>query len=638
MEPDALAPSLSYTEFVYNNESEVAPLYWPLSISQMITKRNAYELYTDNPDQYITYSGSWQSLLVAREKEGRYRSFTLRAYSGDSFKFYISTPSGVSGSRYYAGPLTSSGVYNTLQEYASENDARTNSITFTAPSSNSYVYSLPQVLPIDWVRLHHQSVVSGESYRLYQFLPRTLIQVDDLEADVIDAVTIRVSDSIVIGPDMIGDKTLLGRKIVDGTVSGILMTDGTITGSKIVANTISGVLITGGTITADKLSVANLEAVNTNTGNLTVNATLTVTSGQILAGSATVPTIINNNGVSIGSINHGLPTANALRILGSGSASNVTGIAFYNGQYNALNPLFKINIDGTNAMEFEMNQTQGGLVNFNFPTNSASSALQIFNGDLELRRASGSTNTSAPTIFGRNSSDATRYEINSNQILANLGSASVPGFSFLTDTNTGVYGDGSGSVGISSDGTLTVSFSGNQVALSPSGTVLLPSLTFNTDSNTGYYRISDGYTAITSNGLAVIGFTQTASNTQVRVENGSQDTPTYSFFNDTDTGIYRLAGGIGFSINDSLGAVLSTSNVFSVNTNNQNGQITVEVPSGTARNTVALRQLNDASAFINFQATIGAAAPIQTSALGTYYGKVRIQANGTVRWIALYNT
>ena len=84
--------------------------------------------------------------------------------------------------------------------------------------------------------------------------------------------------------------------------------------------------------------------------------------------------------------------------------------------------------------------------------------------------------------------------------------------------------------------------------------------------------------------------------------------------------------------------MLTTNNVLSVNGTNQNGQITVEVPDGTARNALAIRQLNGASAFINFQASLGAGEPIQTSALGTYYGRIRVQANGTVRWIALYNT
>lgn len=699
MEPDALAPNLSYTEFVYNNESDVTPLYWPLAISQLATKRNAYELYTDNPDQYITYSGDWQSLLVSREKEGRYRSFTLRAYSGDSFKFYISTPSGVADSRYYSGPLTVSGVYNTLQEYASENDARTNAITFTAPSGNSYVYSLPQVLPIDWVRLHHQAIASGESYRLYQFLPRTLIQVDDLEADVIDAVTVRVSDSIIVTADDLAPGSITGEKILAGTISGVLITPGTITASLIQANS----------ITASLLDVDELSAVATKTGSLEVTNLITVTSGEIDAGLVKM----DQTGITIGSFTEELTDTNTVRIRGklNPSGGNVVGMAIYN-SLNPTTPHAVFQTDFDNAVEIE-NLAVDGVTNINIPQGDYDYAFQVWVAEPtfpQLAVGYGYVDISTElVIHGFDTSDYLTATTLTNTLIDHKGDINASGIitsplftlpgstafwdnnqGFVTDNNITLLGPAStvtltdgtvdrivmtkgsiytytpnavpstildtggggfylynkdillhptwgqpSSVYIGSDGSASFSVSVSSAIIgAANGTISSPSFRFSNDTNTGIYRYAEDGLSIATGGVDAVRF----GPAQVLGTNGSQSVPSYSFANDPDTGIYRLFGGIGFSMNNSIAAYISTNNIFAVNTTNQNGQITAQVPDGTARNVLTLIQNNSASPFVNFASAIGVGEPIQTSALGTYYGKIRVQANGTIRWIALYNT
>lgn len=41
--------------------------------------------------------------------------------------------------------------------------------------------------------------------------------------------------------------------------------------------------------------------------------------------------------------------------------------------------------------------------------------------------------------------------------------------------------------------------------------------------------------------------------------------------------------------------------------------------------------------FVNFISTVGAGNPIDTAALGAYYGKARVAVNGTFKWLALYD-
>jgi hypothetical protein len=53
---------------------------------------------------------------------------------------------------------------------------------------------------------------------------------------------------------------------------------------------------------------------------------------------------------------------------------------------------------------------------------------------------------------------------------------------------------------------------------------------------------------------------------------------------------------------------------------------------------LSLDQADLSEEFINFISTIGAGNPIDTAAVGTYYGKVRVAVNGTFKYVALYNS
>lgn len=646
MEPEAFEYALnSAYEYIYNNESELAPLQYPLAMSRYLTPRFANDLYTDNTNQYFTYSGASNSLIVTKEKDGRYKNLTLRAYSGDSFKFYFQAGSGITDSElYFSGPLTTSGVYSTMTQYSTQSGALANAITFSAPADNSSVYTLPSVQNLNWIRLYHGSADGVTPYRIYQFLPRTLIQVDDLEADVIDAVTVRVSDSIVIGPNLIGDKSILGQKIVDGTLSGILLTDGTITGTKVQARTISGILITAGsikgeniealtisgslitanaitagkiaagtitfdkiasntltsgqiangtitgqnilagtvsgvlitddaisaskilantitaskiavgtitgdrifagtisgsliaanTITANKLSVTQLDAVAANMGTLTVNSGITIgTNGTIWAGAGSVssPTTglkiyttggvsrlttydastpqvdigsdgkltagagnvtLDSTGISIGTITTANPANEALRILGSGGAGNIVGMAFYNGSYSPINPQITIQADSTNALEIE-NNAVNGIVNFNFPASGLdnSSAINIYNANLQLVRSPvpPEADKTPGALIGFDSDDTIRYKISHEGLILNNNSSNT----FTVNTSTG---------DVVTSGVVNLS----------NGSVTNPSLTFNSDPDTGIYRVTTNTLGIATGGAQRASISTTTAN------------------------------------------------------------------------------------------------------------------------------
>lgn len=65
----------------------------------------------------------------------------------------------------------------------------------------------------------------------------------------------------------------------------------------------------------------------------------------------------------------------------------------------------------------------------------------------------------------------------------------------------------------------------------------------------------------------------------------------------------------------------------------------VEQGSATAaKPTLRLRQVNLSQEFIRFQTTVGTGNPINTTALGAYYGRVRVYVEGVgAKWLALYD-
>jgi len=355
------------------------------------------------------YPSGVNKTAIAIQQRDRYGGITFTLVSG-STNLYIQA------SEYFAdpnpafisGPYTVSGEGGTNlinASYLSDTPENPENYWINLPNPGTYKVVFPNPVISTAISVTH----SGSSpYVLSQMLPRKSVGSYDIDvnsirayhvtASFIDAVAIQVSDSIVVGPDLIGAKSIDGSKIIDGTISGVLIRDGTVTGNKVLAGTISGVLLQAETITAthiavsgitaNRLNVTQLDAVAANMGTLVVNSGIsvgtngyiTVPSGYISAGKAK----LDNTGLSIGDFNTALENTNALRVVGSGESANIVGMALYNGSFSPTIPQAVIQLDGTNALEVENNQTNG-LINFNFNQNPAgSSSLRIYNGDLHL--------------------------------------------------------------------------------------------------------------------------------------------------------------------------------------------------------------------------------------------------------------
>lgn len=193
----------------------------------------------------------------------------------------------------------------------------------------------------------------------------------------------------------------------------------------------------------------------------------------------------------------------------------------------------------------------------------------------------------------------------SNSFFSN-GTASNPSISFVNDSDTGIFFNPlfPNSLSFSTQGNESFRFSLTSL-LAPNGTVSNPSYSFSSSPSNGIYAPSSNEVAFAMGGTRVMGIFSNRIEIAVamRVANGSAATPSYSFSNQTNAGMF-LSGTntIGFStVGVSRGFLSSTNWGLSTNlTPTANGTIDVGSDSlafgriyTTALNCGAFRPLND---------------------------------------------
>jgi len=144
--------------------------------------------------------------------------------------------------------------------------------------------------------------------------------------------------------------------------------------------------------------------------------------------------------------------------------------------------------------------------------------------------------------------------------LFSLGSAAAPSIAFAADTDSGIYGDGSNLVGITTAGSskLQISNSGlvlenNNGLFSVDGSAATPSISFASDTDTGIYKRSTNDIAIATNGVERFSIDSIATvirSGSLRIQDGTAASPALSFLSDSNTGMYSIGADIlGFGTN-----------------------------------------------------------------------------------------
>jgi len=294
--------AISYADSHSRFETQLPLL---LSYPVLSGSRDPHDLYPDDLELYLMYPSGVHQTTVAANQVDRYGSITLT--TSGSISFYVQSMEyvGDSNPAYIAGPYVVSGEGGSddlfIASYYDDTpqDPFTNSFSITTPGTYSVVFPNPLVS-----RAFTITHSGSNNYRISQILPRKLVQKYDIEVNsikayhvsstLIDTIALQVSDSIVVGSGLIGEKSIDGAKIVDGTISGVLIANGTVTGNKVQAGTISGVLIAGATITGDNIQAATISGSLISAGTITFDkiASKTLTASQIADATITGSNIV----------------------------------------------------------------------------------------------------------------------------------------------------------------------------------------------------------------------------------------------------------------------------------------------------------------------------------------------------------
>lgn len=155
------------------------------------------------------------------------------------------------------------------------------------------------------------------------------------------------------------------------------------------------------------------------------------------------------------------------------------------------------------------------------------------------------------------------------------GLATLPTYSFLVDTDTGMYRVGANWLGWATGGVKRLELTSTNLLVSyvplraPSGTEGAPSLTFDADSDNGLFLYAND-----SIGIAVAGTRRAHFNTSgltltlpFRAASGLVGTPSLTFDNDDDTGLYLdAANKVGVATGGSIRGRFQTAGTTSIDT------------------------------------------------------------------------
>ena len=217
------------------------------------------------------------------------------------------------------------------------------------------------------------------------------------------------------------------------------------------------------------------------------------------------------------------------------------------------------------------------------PSGSATAPSFSFSADTNTGIYNSLADTLDFTTGGVNRlSISTANVISTVPYLTSAGSATAPSFSFSGDTNTGIYRVNTDTMALVCGGieTLTLNTNNataNKLLFLQDGIVTTPSLAFASDTSTGFYR-----SAASTINFATAGTSRLALNTSsltstlpILTSSGSALFPSYSFSADTNTGIYTSAA-------DTINFATNATNRLSINNASLTSTLPILTPSGSA--------------------------------------------------------
>jgi len=223
--------------------------------------------------------------------------------------------------------------------------------------------------------------------------------------------------------------------------------------------------------------------------------------------------------------------------------------------------------------------------------------------------------------------------------LASDGAVGAPGYAFTADPDSGIYRIGANDVGISTNATLALEVNATQDVAVPNGQILasdgsnlLPGVSFGTDPDVGIYRIGVNDIGIATNatlGLEV-NATQDVSvpNGQLLASDGSNLLPGVSFGADPNSGLYRVGA-------DDIALATNAIQALRIDVNQDvtipNGDLTVtgDVEGTTLTSTGGVAAGGNVTGVVDIAMTGNIATPVNVTASGAVQGATLVSTGTT---------
>lgn len=221
---------------------------------------------------------------------------------------------------------------------------------------------------------------------------------------------------------------------------------------------------------------------------------------------------------------------------------------------------------------------------FNGTANVQSSSIQAIAAEAFSGTVNGTRLDLFTTPIGTNTAIVALSLLDTGAAAFRDGTAALPGVTFASDTDTGLYRVGANSLGVSVAGALALTINATNLIsvgaiLAPDGTAALPGISFSGGAGTtGLYRISAGNLGFSAAGVLALTLNSTSliSVGTIWAPDGTAALPSFSFSGGSGvTGMYRIsAGNLGFSASGVLALTINSTSLISVGT--------VLGPNGTA--------------------------------------------------------
>ena len=161
----------------------------------------------------------------------------------------------------------------------------------------------------------------------------------------------------------------------------------------------------------------------------------------------------------------------------------------------------------------------------------------VADGDTGMFRA-------GANLIGFATAGVERVRITTAQVQSVPGAAATPAYSFLLDPDTGIFNSGANEIAFAASGVLRARITATPQLLGSDGTALAPFFSFDLDTNTGIFRQGADAVGFSTGGVERARLTTA----QLLQSDGSAAAPFLGYLADADTGIFRVGADVlGFS-------------------------------------------------------------------------------------------